>query len=56
MTITVTLLLLIVVGLLIYVLSSNGKAAEIGRLLFACALLAVCLGWEHITNVARLGR
>jgi len=29
-----------VLGLLIYALSSNGKAAEIGRIMFFCGLLA----------------
>lgn len=35
------LLILLVVGLLTYALA-NGKPAEIGRLLFACALLVIC--------------
>lgn len=35
-------LFLAVAGLLIYALAANPKAAEIGRLMFACALLAIC--------------
>ena len=53
MTITVTLVLIMIVGLLIYALSTNGKVAEIGRLTFACALLAICL--EALPHVGRLG-
>jgi hypothetical protein len=44
MTITLTLLAVAVIGLLIYALASNPKVAEIGRLLFACAVLALLLG------------
>jgi hypothetical protein len=32
-------LLVAIVGLLVYALASNPKAAEVGRLLFACGLL-----------------
>jgi hypothetical protein len=43
MTITLgTLLVLAVLGLLVYALSNNGKVAEIGRICFFCALLAIC--------------
>jgi len=31
--------LVALVGLVVYVLASNGKAQEIGRLMFACGLL-----------------
>ena len=54
MTITLSLFVLAVLGLLVYVLSSNGKAAEIGRITFFCALLALCFEvWPHVaTRVA----
>jgi len=44
MEIYVGLLALCVLGILVYALASNGKVAEVGRLAFACALLALCLG------------
>lgn len=44
MTITISLLILAVLGLLLYAFASNGKLAEVGRLIFACALLALCFG------------
>ena len=44
MTIYLGLVVLCILGLLVYVLASNAKASEIGRLTFACALLALCLG------------
>lgn len=54
------LLILLVVGLLLYALASNGKVAEIGRLLFACALLVVCFelarGLGALAQLQRLGR
>lgn len=54
MTITVSLLVLAVIGLLVYALSSNGKVAEIGRLTFACALLALCFEvWPHVATRIR---
>lgn len=33
-----------VVGALVYGLSNNGKVSELGRLAFACGLLALLLG------------
>jgi hypothetical protein len=54
MTITLSLLVLAVIGLLVYALSSNGKVAEIGRLTFACALLALCFEvWPHVATRIR---
>jgi len=44
MTIYVGLLVLCVLGLLVYALAANPKASEVGRLTFAVALLALCLG------------
>lgn len=43
MTITLSLIVLAVLGLLVYGFASNAKVAEIGRLTFACAVLALCL-------------
>ncbi len=34
---------LCVVGALVYALAANPKACEMGRLMFACSLLAICL-------------
>jgi Na+/phosphate symporter len=34
--------LIALVGLVIYVLATNPKVSEIGRLMFACGLLATC--------------
>lgn len=54
------LLILAVIGLLVYVLSNNGKAVEIGRLLFACALLVICFelarGLGAVQQLQHLGR
>lgn len=36
-------LLVALVGLLMYALSANGKLVEIGRIMFACGLLAFLL-------------
>lgn len=44
MTLYVSLLVLCVLGLLVYVLASKAEVKELGRLAFACALLALCLG------------
>ncbi len=40
MTITITALVVAIVGLLVYVLA-NGKASEVGRILFFCGMLVV---------------
>jgi hypothetical protein len=40
MIITIVPLLVAIIGLLMYLLSSNAKVAEVGRLMFACGLLA----------------
>ncbi len=43
----VSLLVLALVGLALYVLGS-GKLSEVGRIMFFCALLAICVeGWPH---------
>lgn len=55
MTITLSMLVLAVIGLLIYAFA-NGKPAEIGRLVFFAALLALCIEWPHVAAVARIGR
>jgi Na+/phosphate symporter len=45
-------LLVALIGVLMYVLSSNAKAQEIGRLSFACGLLAFLLkAAEPLINV-----
>jgi hypothetical protein len=41
-----------IVGVLIYALSSNAKAGEIGRITFACAMLVIMAALAH--PVARL--
>jgi hypothetical protein len=43
MTISITLLVLMLVGLLIYAFA-QGKLSEVGRIMFFCALLALCFG------------
>jgi Na+/phosphate symporter len=49
MLIAVMPLLLVLIGLVIYVLSSNGKAAEIGRITFFCGLLVTVLTLARTT-------
>lgn len=44
MSIYVGLVVVCVLGLLVYVLAARPEAKELGRLTFACALLALCLG------------
>ena len=41
------------IGALVYVLSANAKAAELGRLTFACGMLA--LAFALAQHVVRLG-
>lgn len=40
----IVILIALIVGLLMFVLSSNSKLSDIGRILFACALLALLFG------------
>lgn len=40
-------LLVAVAGLLVYVVASNAKVAEVGRLLFACGSLVATFGAAH---------
>lgn len=47
-------ILFALVGLLLYALVSNGKIAEIGRLMFATAFLVVMFTFAH--DVLRIGR
>jgi hypothetical protein len=54
MTITLSLLILAILGLLLYAFASNGKLAEVGRIVFFCATLALCFGASP--HVPRLGR
>lgn len=41
-TIAITLFIAII-GALMYAFATNGKLAELGRLIFACGFLAFCL-------------
>ena len=47
------LLFAAIVGVLIYAFAANPKASEIGRLMFACAFLALCLDVGHALAVLR---
>jgi hypothetical protein len=49
-------LLVALVGLVVYALASNPKAAEIGRLMFACGLLVFLLTVVGGHQVATFGR
>jgi hypothetical protein len=40
-----------IVGLLMYVLASSQKVAELGRLIFAVGLLVTLLAFEHMGAV-----
>lgn len=46
-------LLVAIVGVLMYALSANPKLAEIGRLMFACGLLAFLLESSKLLTVVR---
>jgi len=52
MIVIVTQLLVAVVGLLMYVLASNGKVQEIGRLMFAVGLLVSLLGVGALSGIS----
>ena len=43
-------LLIAIIGLVVYVVSTNGKAQEIGRLMFACGLLAFLLAFPGVLH------
>lgn len=43
MTITLSLIVMAVLGVLLYAFT-NGKLSEVGRIVFFCALLALCFG------------
>lgn len=43
MLVSWVVVLIALVGLLVYLLSANPRAQEIGRLMFACGLLVACL-------------
>jgi hypothetical protein len=53
MTPLLVLLVLAVIGLLVYAFAANPKASEVGRLVFACAFLALCLDAAHGLAVLR---
>lgn len=44
-------LLVLIVGLIMYVLGKDAKIQEIGRIMFAFALLAILLGAEQIVKI-----
>jgi hypothetical protein len=46
-------LLVSIVGLVIYALSTQAKPAEVGRLMFACGLLAWLLQHAYTVNPLR---
>ena len=48
--------LTLIVGLLIYVLSSNPKMQEIGRIMFAFGLLAFLMSGDRIATYLSLPR
>ena len=48
--------LMMIVGLLMYVLTNrpeSGKVAEIGRIMFACGLLALLLAGDQVLRLTR---
>ncbi len=53
MAIAIFPLVLAIVGALVYALSTNAKAAELGRLAYACGMLA--LAFALAAHVVRLG-
>lgn len=46
-------MLVLLVGLLMYALSTNGKLVEIGRIMFFCGLLALLLGGDRILALVK---
>lgn len=45
-------LIVCVIGVLMYALCANPKLAEIGRLAFACGLLALCFAFaKHVVSL-----
>ena len=46
-------LIILIVGLLMYALSTNGKLQEIGRIMFAFGLLAFLLGGDRLLTLVR---
>lgn len=45
-------LVIAIVGALAYVLSTNGKVAELGRLCFGCGMLAICFSYAgHVVRI-----
>lgn len=46
-------LLFALIGVLMYALCANPKLAEIGRLMFACGLLAFLLTSSHLLTVIK---
>ncbi len=44
MLIAIVPVVVLLIGLLVYALSSNGKVAELGRIAFSCGLLVALFG------------
>lgn len=49
MLIAIIPLIVLIVGLLMYALAANPKIQEIGRIMFFCGLLALCLAFSRQT-------
>lgn len=53
MSISITLLALLLIGLLMYAFAA-GKLSTVGLVMFSCALLALCLGAGGSTFALRI--
>lgn len=49
MTINMIPIVIMILGLLMYCLVPHAKAQEIGRIMFFCGLLSVCLGQHSLS-------
>jgi Na+/phosphate symporter len=45
--------LICIVGAFVYILSTNGKAVELGRIMFFCGLLAILLAFPDAVKLLR---
>lgn len=48
MIIVTLVFLVMIIGLIMYALSKDGKIMEIGRIMFFCGLFAICLESDRI--------
>lgn len=46
-------ILILIIGLLLYGYANNPKLAEIGRIMFGCAMLALLFGADRVVQVLR---